>query len=60
MLEHLGLDEIAKMPVHMQILYYLEKWGSLVQTTDKSLDNLEPGGGVATDVSSGMRQAAMK
>lgn len=34
MLEHLSLEEIKKMPMHMQVLYYLEKWGSLVQDAD--------------------------
>lgn len=34
MLEHLSPDEIVKMPMHMQILYYLEKWGSLVRDED--------------------------
>ena len=31
MLEHLNPEEIAKMPLHMQILYYFGKWGKLVQ-----------------------------
>lgn len=31
MLEHLNLEEIVKMPLHMQILYYFGKWGKLVR-----------------------------
>lgn len=31
MMEHLNPEEIVKMPLHMQILYYLEKWGTHVK-----------------------------
>ena len=31
MLEHLNPEEIVKMPLHMQILYYFGKWGKLVR-----------------------------
>ncbi len=31
MLEHLKPEEIVKMPLHMQILYYFDKWGTLVR-----------------------------
>ncbi len=31
MMEHLKPEEILKMPLHMQILYYFEKWGTLAQ-----------------------------
>jgi hypothetical protein len=31
MMEHLNPEEIVRMPLHMQILYYLERWGSLAQ-----------------------------
>lgn len=48
MLEHLGPDEITRMPVHMQILYYLEKWGSLVQAADDNLGNINIGGDITT------------
>ncbi len=27
MMDHLKPEEIVKMPLHMQILYYFEKWG---------------------------------
>ena len=30
-MEHLSTEEILKMPLHMQILYYLERWGTLAQ-----------------------------
>jgi len=35
MMEHLKPEEIVKMPLHMQILYYLERWGSLPQGTNQ-------------------------
>ena len=31
MLKHLTPEKIVQMPLHMQILYYLEKWGKLAQ-----------------------------
>jgi hypothetical protein len=31
MMEHLKPEEIIKMPLHMQILYYFEQWGVLVR-----------------------------
>ena len=31
MLEHLKPEEIVRMPLHLQILYYIEKWGLLAQ-----------------------------
>lgn len=34
MLDHLGPEEILKMPMHMQILYYLEKWGSFARNAE--------------------------
>ena len=29
MLEHLNPEEIINMPLHLQILYYFDKWGKL-------------------------------
>ncbi len=34
MMEHLKPEEIVKMPLHMQILYYFEKWGTFAQGAD--------------------------
>ena len=34
MMDHLTPEEIVKMPLHMQILYYLEKWGALAKNAD--------------------------
>lgn len=34
MMDHLSPEEIVKMPLHMQILYYLERWGTLAQDSD--------------------------
>ena len=34
MLEHLKPEEIVRMPLHLQILYYIEKWGLLAQSAN--------------------------
>ncbi len=34
MMDHLKPEEIVKMPLHMQVLYYFEKWGVIVQGAD--------------------------
>jgi hypothetical protein len=34
MMEHLKSDEIEKMPLHMQVLYYLEQWGKIERKID--------------------------
>jgi hypothetical protein len=31
MMDHLKPEEIVQMPLHMQILYYFEKWGVSAQ-----------------------------
>ena len=33
-MDHLNPEEILQMPLHMQILYYLERWGTLAQSSD--------------------------
>ena len=43
MLEHLKPEEIVKMPLHMQILYYFEKWGMLAQGAE-SVDSMKKAG----------------
>ncbi len=36
MMDHLKPEEIVKMPLHMQILYYYEKWGVIAQGVELS------------------------
>ena len=33
-MEHLKPEEIVKMPLHMQILYYFDKWGTLARSEE--------------------------
>jgi hypothetical protein len=34
MMDHLKPEEIVQMPLHMQILYYFEKWGVNAQAAE--------------------------
>ena len=41
MMEHLEPKEIEQMPLHMQVLFYLELWGKIEQNnnSNKKLDS---------------------
>lgn len=34
MMDHLKPEEIVKMPLHLQVLYYFEQWGIWTQGAD--------------------------